>query len=29
VCDGVSLAAVAAAEGTPLYLYSAATLRER
>jgi diaminopimelate decarboxylase len=29
VCDGVSLAAVAAAEGTPLYVYSAATLRER
>ena len=29
VCDGVSLAAIAAAEGTPLYVYSAATLRER
>jgi diaminopimelate decarboxylase len=29
VCDGVSLATVAAAEGTPLYVYSAATLRER
>lgn len=29
VCDGVALAAVAAAEGTPLYVYSAAVLRER
>jgi diaminopimelate decarboxylase len=29
VCDGVPLADVAAAAGTPLYLYSAATLRER
>jgi diaminopimelate decarboxylase len=29
VCDGVSLAAIAAAEGTPLYVYSAASLRER
>jgi diaminopimelate decarboxylase len=29
VCDGVSLAVIAAAEGTPLYVYSAATLRER
>ena len=29
VCDGVPLAAIAAAEGTPLYVYSAATLRER
>lgn len=29
VCDGVPLAAIAAAEGTPLYVYSAAALRER
>jgi len=29
VCDGVPLAAIAAAEGTPLYVYSAALLRER
>jgi len=29
VCDGVSLAAIAAAEGTPVYVYSAAALRER
>ncbi|MCU1384218.1 MAG: lysA [Acidobacteria bacterium] len=29
VCDGVPLAEIAAAEGTPLYVYSAATLRER
>jgi diaminopimelate decarboxylase len=29
VCDGVPLAEIAAAEGTPLYIYSAATLRER
>jgi diaminopimelate decarboxylase len=29
VCDGVPLAAIAAAEGTPLYVYSARTLRER
>jgi diaminopimelate decarboxylase len=29
VCDGVSLTAIAAAEGTPLYVYSAAALRER
>ena len=29
VCDGVPLAAIAAAEGTPLYVYSAAVLRER
>jgi diaminopimelate decarboxylase len=29
LCDGVSLAAIAAAEGTPLYVYSAASLRER
>jgi diaminopimelate decarboxylase len=29
VCDGVPLAAMAAAEGTPLYVYSAAVLRER
>jgi diaminopimelate decarboxylase len=29
VCDGVPLAAIAAAEGTPLYVYSAATLRAR
>ena len=28
-CDGVSLAAIAAAEGTPLYVYSAATIRDR
>ncbi len=28
-CDGVPLAAIAAAEGTPLYVYSAAALRER
>ena len=29
VCDGVPLAAIAAAEGTPLYVYSAAVLRQR
>ena len=29
VCDGVPLAAIAAAEGTPLYVYSAAVVRER
>ncbi len=29
VCDGVPLASIAAAEGTPLYVYSAALLRER
>jgi diaminopimelate decarboxylase len=29
VCDGVPLAALAEAEGTPLYVYSAAMLRER
>jgi diaminopimelate decarboxylase len=29
VCDGVRLAEIAAAEGTPLYVYSAALLRER
>jgi diaminopimelate decarboxylase len=29
VCDGVPLAAIAAAEGTPLYVYSAAVFRER
>jgi len=29
VCDGVPLADIAAVEGTPLYVYSAATLRER
>ena len=29
VCDGVPLTAIAAAEGTPLYVYSAAMLRER
>jgi diaminopimelate decarboxylase len=29
VCDGVPLADVAAAAGTPLYVYSASTLRER
>ncbi len=28
-CDGVPLAAIAAAEGTPVYVYSAATLRQR
>src|SRR5579872_1555176 len=28
-CDGVPLADIAAAEGTPLYVYSAATLRAR
>jgi diaminopimelate decarboxylase len=28
-CDGVPLAAIATAEGTPLYVYSAAVLRER
>jgi diaminopimelate decarboxylase len=28
-CDGVSLAAIAAAEGTPVYVYSAALIRER
>ena len=29
VCDGVELQAIADAEGTPLYVYSAAALRER
>jgi diaminopimelate decarboxylase len=29
VCDGVPLARIAAAEGTPVYVYSAALLRER
>ncbi len=29
VCDGVELEALASAEGTPLYVYSAAVLRER
>lgn len=29
LCDGVSLTAIASAVGTPLYVYSAATLRER
>jgi len=29
VCDGIPLADIAAAEGTPLYVYSAAALRER
>ena len=29
VCDGVSLSAIALAEGTPLYVYSAASLRAR
>jgi len=29
VCDGVPLSAIAAAEGTPLYVYSAALLRQR
>jgi diaminopimelate decarboxylase len=29
VCDGVPLVEIAAAVGTPLYVYSAATLRER
>jgi diaminopimelate decarboxylase len=29
VCDGVPLSAIAEAEGTPLYVYSAATLRAR
>jgi diaminopimelate decarboxylase len=29
VCDGVRLSEIAAAEGTPAYVYSAATLRER
>jgi diaminopimelate decarboxylase len=29
VCDGVPLATMAAAEGTPLYVYSAATIVER
>jgi diaminopimelate decarboxylase len=29
VCDGVPLSAIADAEGTPLYVYSAALLRER
>ena len=28
-CDGVPLSAIVAAEGTPLYVYSAATLRDR
>jgi diaminopimelate decarboxylase len=29
VCDGVSLSAIADAEGTPLYVYSAASIRAR
>jgi len=29
VCDGVSLSAIALAEGTPAYVYSAALLRQR
>lgn len=29
VCDGVSLQAIADAEGSPVYVYSAATLRQR
>ena len=29
VCDGVSLSAIARAEGTPTYIYSAALLRQR
>ena len=29
VCDGIRLADIAAVEGTPLYVYSAAVLRER
>jgi diaminopimelate decarboxylase len=29
VCDGVPLSAIAAGEGTPLYVYSAALLRQR
>jgi diaminopimelate decarboxylase len=29
VCDGVPLSAIAAAEGTPCYVYSAAVIRER
>jgi diaminopimelate decarboxylase len=29
LCDGVSLSAIAAVEGTPLYVYSAALLRQR
>ena len=29
VCDGVPLAEIAAVEGTPLYVYSAATIRDR
>jgi diaminopimelate decarboxylase len=29
VCDGVPMAAIASAEGTPLYVYSAAVVRER
>jgi diaminopimelate decarboxylase len=29
LCDGVSLSRIAAAEGTPLYVYSAATIVER
>jgi len=29
VCDGVSLTAIAASTGTPVYVYSAAVLRER
>jgi diaminopimelate decarboxylase len=29
VCDGVPLAAIAAAAGTPVYVYSAATIRDR
>ena len=28
-CDGVSLSAIAEAEGTPVYVYSAAVIRER
>ena len=28
-CDGVSLSAIAAAEGTPVYVYSAATIVQR
>ena len=29
LCDGVPLSAIAEAEGTPVYVYSAAVLRER
>ena len=29
LCDGLSLASIAEAEGTPLYVYSAALIRER